>query len=50
MPEVPEAWAPTRTLMPTITSRLASATFTASMGFMRRISSLSPTITRWEKP
>jgi len=48
-PEVPEAWRPTRTLIPTIRSRLASATLTASIGFISRISSLSPTITRCEK-
>ena len=36
---------PTRTLMPMITSRFASATCTASIGAISRISSLSPTIT-----
>ena len=49
MPEVPEACSPTRTLMPTMTSRLASATSTASIGSISRISSLSPTMTRCEK-
>ena len=49
-PEVPDACRPTRTLMPTITSRLAFATSTASMGFIRRRSALSPTMTRFEKP
>ena len=39
-----------RTLMPTIRSRLASATCTASAGAISRSSSLSPTITVLEKP
>ena len=49
VPERPEARAPTRTLMPTMMSRLALATSTASIGAISRISSLSPTITRGEK-
>ena len=44
------SWRPTRTLMPTIRSRFASATSTASVGAISRISSLSPTITVLEKP
>src|SRR6516165_4575383 len=48
VPERPDAWAPTRTLMPTTMSRLAFATSTASWGAMRRISSLSPTMIRDE--
>ena len=48
-PEVPLAWRPTRTLMPMITSRLASATWAASTGASSRISSLSPTMTVLEK-
>ena len=49
MPELPDAPRPTRTLMPMMTSRLALATSTASIGFISRSSSLSPTITRSEK-
>src|SRR6516225_4135811 len=49
VPERPEARAPTRTLIPTIKSRLAFATSIASIGAISRISSHSPTITRGEE-
>ena len=50
VPEFPEAWKPTRTLIPPIVSRFARATSTASIGAMSLRSPLSPTITRLEKP
>ena len=50
VPEFCDAWKPTRTLIPPIVSRFASATSTASIGAMSLRSPLSPTITRLEKP
>ena len=49
MPAGPLAMRPMRTLMPMMTSRLASATSTASRAAISRMSWLSPTMIRSEK-